>query len=106
MLGFKRKVNKQPELPKEVIIDDVMNIHRDNIKYKKVSYWRGNTRYSMAVKLDTVIPSVGETCPYDYLVLHNFEVEVPSKSLKSEQTLKNENTTVNLFADAISKLNQ
>lgn len=39
-------------------------------------------------------------------IKHNLEVEIPSKSLKSEQTLKNENATVNLFADAISKLNQ
>lgn len=36
----------------------------------------------------------------------NLEVDIPSKSLKSEQTLKNENTTMNLFAGAIGKMNQ
>lgn len=34
------------------------------------------------------------------------DVEITSKLLKSEQALKNENATVNLFADAISKLNR
>lgn len=71
MLGFKRKVNKQPELPEEVTIDDVRIISRGNLKFKQVYFWRGNSRYSIVVKLETVIPSIGKSCAYSYLVLHS-----------------------------------
>ena len=45
MLGFKRKVNKQPELPKEVTIDDVRIISRGNFKFKQVSF--GEVMYAI-----------------------------------------------------------
>ena len=67
MSEFEQKVNKQFEVPKEVIIDDVVNISRGSLCFKQVSYWRCNMRYSMAVKLLTDIPSIGKTCSYDYL---------------------------------------
>ena len=56
MSRFEQKVNKQFEVPKEVIIDDVMNVSRGNLCFKQVSYWRGNMRYSMAVSYSLIYP--------------------------------------------------